>query len=74
MVRLKGGLDYKHRIVVPVFQFQNGTIKSRCRNQFKKAFRKFQFQNGTIKRQDIFHSLQFVFLFQFQNGTIKRRL
>ena len=48
MVQLKGRA--RRRYVLPLwFQFQNGTIKSRDREQQERLQIPFQFQNGTIK-------------------------
>ena len=73
MVRLKE-LYYKYIDRLNVFQFHNGSIKSKKQARNPVALPQFQFHNGSIKSM---HGSAFdsdLTMFQFHNGSIKRKV
>ena len=73
MVRLKDTVENHSSIVIKLFQFLYGTIKSMMRKCLMSSLYIFQFLYGTIKRikNKKFHIGRR--LFQFLYGTIKSR-
>ena len=54
-----------------LFQFQNGSIKSKGAVGYGIVNFEFQFQNGSIKSIEGYIGMDWFIKFQFQNGSIK---